>query len=552
MKHWALPGWSLRTKLVVACALVQLAAAAALILGSERLLQRTLTEQATAHVSQLVTILDETIAVPLAQRDYATLQQTLERLRSEGTINYLVLSDHRGKLIGASGWDTTKPLPPRDGDGMDLDRADGILHVGAPLVVAGQRLGRLDLGISMAGLKQARATFRRRSLGIAGLGLALSVALLAAISLLITRHLTALTLASRQVAAGYFDVHMPTTSNDEIGRLGESFNVMAATLKHRMAALTESEGHQRRHLLAAREEQSRLTTLLGAMGSGILFVDARCQVIYANKQFAELWHLPALEPGTTLTDIVPAITRQSQSQAAEPIGMMLDPGVSPAEALVELHTLDGRIISQRMEPVTEGTTRSGCIWFHKDITQERKIEQRAQQALHDPLTGLFNRRAFFESLQAAVALARLEGSELTLMFVDLDGFKSVNDLAGHKTGDRLLVDVARALSGQLRAGQIIARFGGDEFAILCPGMGSQTSAGIAKRLIAAVSRAGSQPGAAHPPVGCSVGLATYPQDALLEEDLVACADSAMYLAKHKGKNRWERFRGEVAQAPLAT
>lgn len=542
MKLWALPGWSLRSKLITAGVLVQLVASALLMIGSERLLQRSLIEQANENVRQLTVVLDQTMAAPLAQRDYATLQQTLDLIRRDEAISYLVLWDHRDKQVAASGWNTARPLPARDGADIDLDRDDATQHVAVQLEVAGQPLGRLDLGLSMAGLRKTRADFRQQGLAIAAAALALSVLILTTVSWMITRHLAYLAGASQRVADGDFEVTMPTASNDEIGRLGASFNVMTRTLRQRMAALQESEGQQRRHLSAAREEQARLTTLLSAMRSGILFVDAHSKIIYANEQFCRIWGLPTIPPGQNLADIVPRLSSQIAPADAAHLQLMFAVNTEEEGANQELHMLDNRIVVQHMQPVIEGSSRNGCIWFHTDITQERQTQQRAQQALHDPLTGLFNRRALYEFLQSAIALVDLERSELTLMFIDLDDFKAINDAGGHHAGDELLITVGQAIAGQLRAGQIVARLGGDEFAVLCPGIGTEMAGAIAERLVVAVAGLSIPIGARSLRVGCSIGVAGYPSDALTQDHLVSCADAAMYLAKRQGKNRWARHQ----------
>ena len=540
----------LRSKLIVACVVVQLAVAAMLLLGSTRLLVRTLTDQATSQTRQVAALLDQAIAAPLAQRDYATLQQTLDLVRSEKSINYLVLWDHRGKLVAASGWDPALPLPARDGDEIDFERADATLHLAVPVTVAGQALGHVDLGLSTAELRKAWTDFLHRSLGIAAAALAISTAVLAAIAFAITRHLALLARASQRLAGGDFDVHVPVTTNDEIGHLGDSFNAMAATLKQRVAALEESETQQRLHLSAAREEQSRLTTLLGAMRSGIMFVDAQGHVIYANVSFVQLWSIPGAVTGRRLAEIVPLLLRQIELADALHLEAMLRKDADEVAANKELRTLDGRIIAQRMQPVAAGSDGSGCIWFHDDITLERQTQQRAYQALHDPLTKLLNRRGFYESLQEAIAHAANNRSQVALLFVDLDDFKQANDLGGHRTGDEILVAVARTLSGQMRQHEIVARLGGDEFAVLCPGIRANDAGAIAGRLVESISGLRFETSTRTLRVGCSIGIATYPDDAHTEDDLLGCADTAMYQAKQSGKNGWARYQGDPRQSKV--
>jgi diguanylate cyclase (GGDEF)-like protein len=546
MRVWQ-PAWSLRSKLIVACVLVQAAGSALLIFGSIRLLQQTLLEQAGTEARQIGALLDQAIAAPLAQRDYATLQQTLDLIRSDEFVNYLVLSDHRGKTVAASGWDNSRPLPPRDTGEIDLDRADATLHLVVPIRVAGQPLGHVDLGLSTASLRKARADFLARSIGIGVAALLVSMLVLAAIAFAITRHLARLAHASTRVADGDFDVQVPVTSRDEIAHLGNSFNMMAAALKQRVSALQESETKQRALLHKAREEHSRLTTLLGAIDSGIVFVDAAGLVIYANAAFGRIWAMAGELSGQRLQQIVPSLVRQTTPAQTVLLEAMLNAGNPESIHSRELLTLDGRIITVRMQPVTQGSADGGYIWFHDDITLERQTQQRAHLALHDALTKLLNRRGFYEALQTAIARAAADNAQLTLLFMDLDDFKHANDVGGHRTGDEILGAVARTLAEQMRKGEIVARLGGDEFGVLCPGMGPGDAAIVADRLIQAVARLNFSASGQSLHVGCSVGIATYPIDAKNEDDLVACADAAMYEAKQSGKNGWSAYRHDPAR-----
>jgi len=540
----ARPTWSLRGRLVLLCVLVQLAAGALLVYDSAQRLQQTLLARAQAEIGQVSGLLDQAISAPLAQRDYATLQQTLNLLRSDDGINYLVLSDHRGVRVAAAGWDAGRPLPPRDSGPIDLARADTTRHVRVPLMLAGQPLGQVDLGLSTVGLRAAHADFIRHSVGIGIAALLASMGLLAAIAFAITRHLARLSAASQRVATGDFDVHVPVSTNDEIGQLGASFNAMAAALKQRVAALEASERQQRMTMRAAQDEQSRLTTLLGAMQSGIVFVDAEARVLYANAAFAQLWSVPLPRPGQPLSEVLPALLDQVEPEDAAPVEAMCH-----ADAAVtghrELRTRDGRTLSVRMQAVAQGAGGSGRIWFHDDLTLERQTQRRARQALHDPLTELYNRRGFDEVLQQRIQQAADSGTSLALLFIDLDDFKQANDAAGHRAGDEILVTVARTLVEQMRPGESVARLGGDEFAVVCPGTAGEPAAAIAARLVDAISGLRFADAARALRVGCSVGIATFPADARSTDDLMARADAAMYAAKQQGKNGWSRWRADA-------
>jgi diguanylate cyclase (GGDEF)-like protein len=539
------PAWSLRTKLIVACLLVELAGLAFSMWGGARLLQRTLREQSGAQAAQVTALLEHAIATPFAQRDYATVQQLLDQMRASDTVDYLVLSDHRDRVVAASGWDPSHALPPRDAEDIDLDRADHTLHLDAAIDLAGQRLGRLDLGLSTAPLRATRADFLRRSVVVAAGALVLSTTLLAAIAFAITRHLRRLAEASRRVAGGDYDAPVAVATRDEIGQLGLAFREMAATIKQRVHALEQSERRQRAHLLLANEERRRLTTLLAAMPSGVLFVDPDGVVVYANAAFKQIWSVSRSIPGLAARELLPELARQLVPEHRAALDRLLDPAITAPDNGVELHTLDERIISQRLRTVADG---GGWIWFHHDITLERQTQQRAHQALVDPLTRVMNRRGLYETLETAIARAGSDATSLALLFIDLDDFKYANDVGGHRTGDEILVTVARSLSSQLRRGEVIARLGGDEFAVLCPGVGMAEAGAIAERLVHAVATLSFDAGGETVRTGCSVGVAVYPGDALTGDDLIARADTAMYQAKRSGKNGWSLYRDDTAEA----
>lgn len=543
---------SLRSKLIFACVLVQLAVMVAVALASSRLLQQTLAERMADQVHQVTALLDQVIAAPMAQRDYAPLQQSLDLVRSESSINYLVLWDHRNRQVAASGWDTTKPLPPRDSGAPDLDRADAMLHLAMPVVVGGQTMGRLDLGLTTAGLRQARDELTASSLLYSVLALLVSGVSLALIAFAITRHLARLAAASQRMADGDFDVQVSVDTHDEIGQLGASFNSMASALRQRVLALEQSQAQQRMHLASIREEQARLVSLLGVMRDGILFVDASGQVIYANEAFARIWALDGVAPGLPLGDIVPRLQHSTHPTSHPALRGMLDGSIGEAAASFELRLLDGRIVAQRMQPVNGASGRSGCIWFHDDITLERQTEQRAHQAFHDPLTKLPNRRGLFDELNRALQLADAGKHPLTLMFIDLDDFKLVNDFGGHRAGDEVLQAVANALASEMRRGDVVARLGGDEFAVMCPMLDGEDASALAVRLVNAVAAVRHVTPERTLSLGCSVGIATYPVDATAQDDLIACADTAMYQAKQSGKNGWARWRNDPARVQAET
>lgn len=163
-----------------------------------------------------------------------------------------------------------------------------------------------------------------------------------------------------------------------------------------------------------------------------------------------------------------------------------------------------------------------CRFFSQIRNQTGKLRVLAGT---DPLTGTANRREWDDELQTAVAQAEFDGRPMSVALLDLDDFKGFNDRFGHQAGDRLLKEVAAAWQAILRMSDVLARIGGDEFAVLLPGCSIETAAQIAERLRAAV-----------PAANCSVGVASWDRTETVEE-LLARADGALYEAKEGGRGQ---------------
>jgi diguanylate cyclase (GGDEF)-like protein len=187
----------------------------------------------------------------------------------------------------------------------------------------------------------------------------------------------------------------------------------------------------------------------------------------------------------------------------------------------------------------------GFLIFVERVTEERQVSQRLQQleeqenklAYNDLLTGLPNRQLFYDRLNMALAMAYRQLGKVGLMFLDLDGFKSVNDKLGHETGDLLLKAVAQRLQACIRQTDTVSRLGGDEFTIISHIQDKEDAALIARKIIDAINEPydlGDHQGVR---VSTSIGIALYPQDGGVAADLIRKADTAMYSAKNSGKNQ---------------
>ncbi|RQW80001.1 MAG: diguanylate cyclase [Methylococcus sp.] len=194
---------------------------------------------------------------------------------------------------------------------------------------------------------------------------------------------------------------------------------------------------------------------------------------------------------------------------------------------------------------------SHVLAFLFDITEQRRQEEQLNfLAFLDPLTGLPNRAMFLDRCREILMSARQDNSGFALLQCDLDGFKAVNDTHGHAAGDMLLKVVAERLAGCLRRRDVVARQGGDEFALLLPDVGSN---GLAQQLAERLIREVSAPiplGDFSVKVGISIGIALYPEHGRDIDTLLNLADRAMYASKEAGRNRYTVAEKLTDAAPL--
>lgn len=283
--------------------------------------------------------------------------------------------------------------------------------------------------------------------------------------------------------------------------------------------------------------------------NGILIADARSPglpIIYANEAFERI-------TGYRRSEILGQGCAVLQGSDTDPQAI-----AQMRRALAEQHELSVTLCNYRKDgtpfwnnlylaPVRDPSGEvSHFVGVLHDISERKAYEAKlSYHASHDALTGLANRALFEDRLLHDVQLARRHGHLLAVLFVDLDDFKPINDSLGHEVGDKVLVDVARRLADALRAGDTLARFGGDEFVILLPDLGSEASAmKLAERLLACIGRP-FRVGEQELYIGASVGIAFLDEELENPVELIQQADMAMYRAKQKGRNAWECFTHEI-------
>ena len=208
--------------------------------------------------------------------------------------------------------------------------------------------------------------------------------------------------------------------------------------------------------------------------------------------------------------------------------MLADAFIGPGEIDFD----DGRTVLLRENRLTSG----GVVRTFTDLTEYRLVEEQiVYLASHDEVTGLPNRSLFLDRLDVALRQSAREHTRVAVLFVDLDGFKGVNDRLGHEAGDMVLHQVAVRLVARVRASDTVARFGGDEFTIILNQVSNAQDVGrVAQSIVDELCRPFTVKKATAM-IGASIGVALFPDDGETGESLLRAADQAMYKVKHSGK-----------------
>ncbi|MYM70486.1 EAL domain-containing protein [Pseudoduganella sp. FT55W] len=329
----------------------------------------------------------------------------------------------------------------------------------------------------------------------------------------------------------------PVSLRASVDSSGQAIRVVLELAEGKLAALERSEERFRRIVHNAEE--------------GIWEIDANARTSFVNPKMAqmlgysieEMLEQPLVafmdEEGRTILERNIARRQQGLSERHE-FKFMRKDGSDLWATLATNPIFDN-----------DGSYR-GALALVTDITASRaSAELIWHQANFDTLTALPNRHMFQDRLQQEIKKARREGSQLALLFIDLDGFKAVNDTLGHQQGDAVLVEAARRIGLCVRSSDTVARLGGDEFTVILSGLEQADGIDrIVQAMLALLGRPFALDGA-QPSISASVGIALYPADAAAPDDLLRSADQAMYAAKQGGRNRYSYFTPDLQLAAQA-
>ena len=295
----------------------------------------------------------------------------------------------------------------------------------------------------------------------------------------------------------------------------------------------------------SRKDERLLQTVLNNMSQGVLMFDSETRLIFSNQRYIELYGLSAeiVKPGCHLRDLLKhrAELGSFSGDVDEYVARLRD-GMAEGKTFNQVVNLpDGRAFSVVNKPIVGG----GWLATHEDVTERQRSEDRiAHMARHDALTDLPNRMLLLEQLNHEIKRVK-RGECLAVLCLDLDQFKSVNDALGHHIGDELLKLVGERLRGCTRELDVVARMGGDEFAIIMTQMEQAADAAtLSKRIRDSVIKPYQIEG--HQIVtDISIGISVAPMDAVESDELLRNADMALYDAKADGRGTFRFFEPEM-------
>ncbi|HEY9057289.1 MAG TPA: EAL domain-containing protein [Aurantimonas sp.] len=299
--------------------------------------------------------------------------------------------------------------------------------------------------------------------------------------------------------------------------------------------------------LAAEKECLRIT--LQSIGDAVISTDVGNRITFANPAAARLLcSTQSALVGANIDDVFPLIDEETKAPLAS----------STHRAVLSLRTVDreekamfvrndgsGRAVRDLASPIIAPDGQVvGAVLVIQDITNARALQrQLAYAARHDPLTGLLNRGAFEENLQAAIG-----SRDCALLYLDLDRFKLINDTVGHAAGDAVLKLVANTLTARLPHGTVVGRLGGDEFAAVVPVADVDDAMAVAAGLLVEIRAQRLHWAGKYYEIGASIGIAAIDDAQLDLETATARADAACYTAKSAGRNRVSAYSPGVGEA----
>jgi len=298
-------------------------------------------------------------------------------------------------------------------------------------------------------------------------------------------------------------------------------------------------------------EKERAQVTLDSIGDGVVCADIEGNITFLNLVAETLTGWSFLEVnGRPIAEVLRIINATTREVIPDPMERVMGDNRTehlPSDSMLVRRDDTEVPIEDSVSPIRNREREViGAVIVFRDVSAARAMsEQIAHSAEHDFLTGLPNRLLLNDRVSQAIALGQRHSYQVAVLFLDLDGFKHINDSLGHAIGDKLLQSISERLVECIRAVDTVSRQGGDEFVMLLPAVeNAQDAALAARRMLEAISEAHSIDNhELH--VTASIGISVYPEDGLDVETLIQNADTAMYQAKENGRQSYQFFEAAM-------
>ncbi len=355
---------------------------------------------------------------------------------------------------------------------------------------------------------------------------------------------------------------LPVLAGEEVHAVLEFFTPETLEPDENMLELMAQVGSQVGLMFERSEASRRLESLsrqhellLSSAGDGICGLDAAGRTTFVNPAAAEmLGGDEAAMIGVSLHDLVHASAADrdaGHSHSDCPLHTALRDGIADSAEEELFFRRDGAVfpVAYNLTPMRESGSLAGAVLTFRDVSERRRFERQLRHfADHDPLTDLFNRRRFEEEISRHAAQIARRGGHGAVMLIDLDNFKYANDTLGHRAGDEILRRVAGLLRDRLRATDVLARLGADEFSVLLADATPSETTRVAEELAELIRSQQFAFDGRSLRITASIGIIPVAGGGLTPEELMVRADLAMYQAKEAGRDRISSYTEETAVA----
>ena len=323
------------------------------------------------------------------------------------------------------------------------------------------------------------------------------------------------------------------SANQELERAIFQANQMAADAEIRSYEMEREVVQRRKAEEALRASEEKYRAIVENIRDGYCEVGSEGVITFANRAMAEI-------TGYSMAEIVgkhrgELVAPERRDDVLDAFSRIMKEGGGVSELEYPIQRKGGRRLHVGVSVsvmLNRAGERVGFRTIVRDVEARKRYEEELiHMAYHDPLTGLNNRKGFYEKLEGAIIRATRYGSQVGLLYIDVDRFKKVNDALGHECGDEVLVEIARRLVVSLRQSDCVARLGGDEFAVILDADKELDVDPVIAKLEALLKAPYAVGNTFVDYISGSVGVALFPDDAVTAEDLVRYADSAMYKQK---------------------